>query len=383
MKFNEVIYFDNAATTRKKPNAVYDAFNNYIKEIGTSPGRGSHLLAVEASRCLYKSRKVVSNYFGCPSTNNVIFTKNATEASNLFLRGFLKEGDHVLISPMEHNAIFRPIHRLKEEGRIDYDILPIEIFKDLNANNLDLYIKKNTKLCIFSLASNVTGEILYSSRIIEDLNSRDIKVLLDTAQGAGRVSLNMVDDNIDFLIFTGHKDLYGLPGIGGLCSLKELDIEPLVQGGTGVHSETFTNPDIVPEKYEAGTLNMPSIWSLKAGIEYIEKNKKEIIDKEKELYLICLEELKKLPNIILYGNGNVDKNLPIISFNVDGIDCQKVSYYLSENNICVRSGHHCNILAHTNLGTKNTGVVRISLDYHNLFEEIEKFINVIKKLIKG
>ncbi|WP_077369758.1 aminotransferase class V-fold PLP-dependent enzyme [Anaerosalibacter sp. Marseille-P3206] len=381
MKFNEIIYFDNAATTRKKPEIVHNAFESYIREIGTSPGRGSHLLAIEASRCLYQSRKVVSNYFGCPSTN-VIFTKNATEASNLFLRGFLEKDDHVLISPMEHNAIFRPLHKLKEEGRIEYGILPMEAFRSLDKDDLDLYIRENTKLCILSLASNITGEILYSSKLIKYLKSRDIKVLLDTAQGAGRVNLNMIDDNIDFLIFTGHKDLYGLPGTGGLCSLKELDIEPLIQGGTGVHSETFTNPNIIPEKYEAGTLNMPSIWSLKSGIKYVEENKEEILDKERNLYSTCLEELKTLPRIIVYGNNDLEKNLSIISFNVDGMDCQEVSYYLSENNICVRSGHHCNILGHTYLGTENTGVVRASLDYYNSLEEVEKFIYVIKKMIK-
>ena len=284
---------------------------------------------------------------------------------------------------MEHNAIFRPIHSLKKEGRIDYDIIPLEVFRDLKTDVLVMYVKESTKLCIITLASNITGEILLSSEINKYLKSRDIKVLLDTAQGAGRVKLSMVNDNIDYLIFTAHKDLYGMPGIGGLCSLEKLDIEPLLQGGTGVHSEEFINPDIVPEKYEAGTINMPSIWSLKTGIEYIEENMEEIIEKERKLYTICLEGLKKLKNVIIYGGEKIDKYLSIISFNIDGVDCQEVSRQLSENNICVRSGHHCNILGHINIGTKDIGTVRVSLDYHNSIQELEKFIDIIKKISKG
>lgn len=382
MTYNNVIYFDNAATTRKKPESVYEAFNYFVREIGASPGRGSHILAIEASRALYQSRKAIADYFGCPDAKNTVFTKNATEASNLFLRGFLKKDDHVLISSFEHNAILRPVHKLMEEGIISYDILPLDDNGDLNEENIVQFIKPNTKLCVITLASNVTGKKLFDVKLNKFLHSKKIKVLLDTAQGAGRTNINMMRDEIDFLIFTGHKDLYGFPGTGGLCSLNTLHMDPLIQGGTGVHAETFTNPDIFPERFEAGTLNMPSIWSLKAGVEFVLNNREIIIEKEKMLYKNLLKELKSIPRIVYYGNNSIDNSLPIISFNVEGMNCQEVSFHLSESNICVRSGMHCSILAHKNLNTENIGTVRVSLDYYNSQNEVDKFIDAIKKLVE-
>ena len=250
-----MIYFDNAATSRTKPEVVYDAFNHYIRDIAVSPGRGSYSLGITASRMLYQSRKTVSDFFGSSAPENVVFTKNSTEAINLFFNGFLKKGDHVLISCYEHNAVLRPLHSLKQDGVIDYTILPEYALYDDDCD-LKEFVKSNTKLAAITLASNLTGQIVFSSSLAERLKSYGLTVFVDASQGAGKKLLDMSCDSIDVLAFTGHKDLMGLPGVGGLCSVNDLRITPLIQGGTGIYGDSYVNPQAFPEAYEAGTLNM-------------------------------------------------------------------------------------------------------------------------------
>lgn len=377
------IYFDNAATTRVKPEGVYQAFAHYISEIGVSPGRGSHPLAIEASRMLYQVRKTVAGFFDCPQSSHVIFTKNATEAANLFFRGYLQIGDHVLVSSHEHNAVLRPIEQLKREKRISYSIFPVPNCGVWDFEKLHNLVTPQTRVLALTLASNLTGEIFFSPELISFLKKHQIKLLLDASQGAGRLRPKMIDCGIDFLIFTGHKDLYGLPGTGGLCCLQVPEFDPLLQGGTGGDSATWINPDIIPEKYEAGTVNMPALWSLKAGCEYVEKHKREIEEKEKELYLYLCDGLRKIPGLILYGKTHDVINLPIILFNIDSRDCQEVATVLNKAGICSRSGLHCNILGHIDLGTHESGAIRVSLDYNNSPNEIDAFLRVIERIAKG
>ena len=292
-----MIYFDNAATSRKKPEEVYEAFNYYIREVGTSPGRGSHSLAIQASRMLYQSRKTVSSFFGGVNPNNVVFTKNSTEAINLFFDGFLKKGDHVLISPYEHNAVLRPLHRLKEKGVIDYTVLPEDVLYS-NRHSINKYIKSDTCLLAFTLASNLTGQIVFSSELAQRAHNEGLKVFVDASQGAGKKLLNMQRDAVDFLAFTGHKDLLALPGVGGLVGMSDLQIEPLIQGGTGIHGESYVNPDAYPDSYEAGTLNMPAIWALKNALDYIDTNIDKITKNESELLDTIINELKRIQKLL-------------------------------------------------------------------------------------
>ena len=212
-----MIYFDNAATTRVKPKEVLEAFNYYVTEIGTSPGRGSYSLGVQASRMLYQSRKTVAKFFGVGNPENVVFTKNSTEGINFFFNGFLQKGDHVIISPYEHNAVLRPLHNLKERGIIDYSVLPEEVIYDAE-HQLEKYIQDNTKLLAITLASNLTGQLVFNTQISQIANKRNIKMFVDASQGAGKKLLDMQRDGIDVLAFTGHKDLMALPGVGGVCS---------------------------------------------------------------------------------------------------------------------------------------------------------------------
>lgn len=372
-----MIYFDNAATTRYKPESVYEAFNYYVREIGTSPGRGSYSLAIQASRMLFFSRKTVARYFGISDPSNVVFTKNSTEAINLFLRGFLQYGDHVLISPFEHNAVLRPLHTMKEEGIIDYTVLPESVVYNPKEKLLE-YVLPNTKLLAVTLASNLTGQLVYSHDLAAEAHRMDIKVFLDSSQGAGKYRLNMVQDDIDVLAFTGHKDLMALPGVGGLVSVLPMHFRPLIQGGTGIHGESYSNPKIYPDSYESGTLNMPAIWALKAAIEFIEENFNEIHKKEKYLTAYAIEQLLLLNNVTLY---NADRErVSTLCFNVNGMKSSDVVRELDKAAICVRGGIHCAILAHETLGTVQTGAIRVSLNYRNSIEEIDEFIDVIKRM---
>lgn len=369
-----MIYFDNAATTRTKPKEVIEAFNYYITEIGTSPGRGSYSLGIQASRMLYQSRKTVAKFFGISKPDNVVFTKNSTEGINFYFNGFLKKGDHVLISPYEHNAVLRPLHSLKEKGIIDYTVLPEEAIYDADYH-LEKYIRSNTSLIAITLASNLTGQIVFNTQISRIANNHNIKMFVDASQGAGKKLINMQRDGIDVLAFTGHKDLMALPGVGGICSRVMLNIPPLIQGGTGIHGDEYTNPQAYPDAYEAGTLNMPAIWGLKVAIENIDKNVERIVQYESDLMNSLIKELQKDKDIILYNTER--PRVPTICFNVQGVASNDVVAYLDKHGVCVRGGIHCAILAHEHIGTVKTGAVRVSLNSYNTLEEIEEFIEII------
>lgn len=369
-----MIYFDNAATSRVKPEAVYDAFHYYVREIGTSPGRGSYGLAVQASRMLYQARKTVAAFFGAADASNVVFTKNSTEAINLFLNGFLAEHDHVLISPFEHNAVLRPLHSLKERGIIDYSVLPESVLYS-GGPKLDPYVTPNTKLLLLTLASNLTGQLVFSRRLADEAHRHNLSVFVDASQGGGKRLLNMEADGIDMLAFTGHKDLLAMPGVGGLVTVKELRIPPLIQGGTGIHGESYTNPEAYPDSYEAGTLNMPAIWSLKSSVEYITEHLDEIREREKILLDRLTAGLNGLEKVVLYRPER--RRVPTLCFNVTGVASSDVVKYLDGHGICARGGIHCAILAHETLGTVATGAVRVSVNFFNTVEEVDEFIRVM------
>ena len=372
-----MIYFDNAATSRPKPKEVLDAFNYYVTDVGTSPGRGSYELAIQASRMLYQSRKTLSSFFGAKEPSNVVFTKNSTEAINLFLNGFLEKGDHVLISPYEHNAVLRPIQTLKNKGVIDYTVLPSDVFD--YPQTIVSSIRPNTKLLISTLASNLTGQLVFNKDMTTIAHNHNIKVLVDSSQGAGKKLINMTRDSIDFLAFTGHKDLLGLPGTGGLISKDELEITPLIQGGTGIYGDSYINPEAYPDSYEAGTINMPAIWALKNAIDYIENNFDSLSNQENTILNRVLDELDSIDRVIIYNR--TAKRVPTFCFNIAGISSSTVVESLNAKGICVRGGIHCAIKAHETIGTVKTGAVRVSVNGFNTIDEADAFIKAIKELL--
>lgn len=372
-----MIYFDNAATTKYKPEEVYDAVGYYLREVGVSPGRGSYSIGIDASRMLYKTRCIVGKYFGMSRPDQVVFTKNSTEAMNLFFNGYLRQGDHVVISCYEHNAVLRPIQHLKDLGIIDYSIVQRD---DLALPAEEIYAKyanANTRLLAMTLASNLTGRIVFREDLYRLFKEKGVTTFIDSSQGAGKMPLNMKEQSIDFLAFTGHKDLLAVPGVGGLCCESKEKFSPLIQGGTGIHGESYTNPDIFPEGYEAGTLNMPAIWSLHASVDYINQHSEEMRNHEHALTEYLLGRLQQQDNVILY-DADVSR-VSTCSINVRGMASDKLVAFLDRNGICVRGGIHCAILAHEAIGTVSTGTVRISLSYKNTKEEVDELIDVLRK----
>ena len=373
-----MIYFDNAATTKYKPDRVYEAVNYYLREIGTSPGRGSYQLGIQASRMLYQARTSVGKYFGMTDPDRVIFTKNSTEAINLCFRGLLHHGDHVIISCYEHNAVLRPLETLKREGIVEYTIVQRDDLQ-LPADELFAkYAKPNTRMLAMTLASNLTGRIVYRKDVYKCFKEKGILTFLDSSQGAGKLRPQMFAGDIDFLAFTGHKDLLAIPGVGGLCCQSQEHLKPLIQGGTGIHGECFVNPDIFPEGYEAGTLNMPAIWSLHESIAFLKDHQEANNKAESKLTDYLMSRLKELDNVYLYDLEA--KRVGTCCFNVKGVPSDKVVAALDRCGICVRGGIHCAILAHEALGTVQTGAVRASLSYNNTIEEVDTFIHTISEM---
>lgn len=372
-----MIYLDNAATTRIKPDCVYKAYEYYLREIAVSPGRGSYTLGIKASRMLYEARCTVAKYFGI-SEPNVIFTKNSTEAINLFLNGFLSQGDHVLISCYEHNAVLRPLQTLKNKGIIDFTIISRN---DLELDPVALYNKYariNTKLYVSTLASNLTGRVVYNADRIEYIKEKGIATFVDASQGAAKVRLNLDGSKVDYIAFTAHKDLLGLPGVGGLVCKDIPNWAPLIQGGTGILGDNYINPSVFPEGYEAGTLNMPAIWAFKVAIDWLIDNHERLSKEERILTNYFIKELRKIPNIILY-DSQFDR-VGVVGLNIEGVKSNELVEYLDENDICVRGGIHCAILAHEALSTKETGMVRFSLSWSTTREEIDEVLSIIKKV---
>lgn len=372
-----MIYFDNAATTRNKPQEVLDAFEYYITEIGVSPGRGSYSLGIEASRMLYKARMSTAQYFGL-SDPNVVFSKNSTEAINMFLFGFLKKGDHVVISSYEHNAVLRPLEKLRQLGIVDYSVVSRDDLELSGTDFIAKYYKDNTVLLAMTLASNLTGRIIFNPEIYEYTKKEGICTFVDASQGAGKIRIDMMRDSVDYLVFTGHKDLKALPGVGGLCSVKELEFDPLIQGGTGIRGHERMNPRVFPEGYEAGTLNMPAIWAFKAAIECTEKSFDKNKKIEIELSNYLTNRLRELDNVILYDDEY--ERVDTIGFNIKGFSSNEIVQILDKNSICARGGIHCAILAHEALQTVKTGMVRVSLCETNTMKEIDMLIDVVRTI---
>lgn len=372
-----MIYLDNAATTKYKPDKIYEAFMYYLRDIGVSPGRGSYSLGIEASRMLYQSRKTVGTYFGLKVPTNVVFTKNSTEAINLFFNGFLNKGDHVLITCYEHNAVLRPLHTLKEAGVIDYTVISREDIDMDGSDILRKYGRDNTKLIASTLASNLTGRIVFNENLYKTAKEANIATFMDASQGAGKIRIKMQEQAIDYLAFTGHKDLMGLPGVGGLCCKVKHTIRPLIQGGTGLFGDSYINPSSFPEGLEAGTLNMPAIWALKEAVDYCEEQFSTLHEKEEVLLSKLMAELQEVPGIEIYDKDA--ERVSTLGFNIEDIPSDKVVQYLDQNGIAVRGGIHCAILAHEALGTVKRGVVRVSLSPFNKEEEIKDFIRIIRK----
>ena len=373
------IYLDNAATSFPKPEAVYRAVSDTLQKYGSSPGRGGHKMSMQTDRLIFDVRERIATFFNIPNSSNVIFTFNVTMGINLVLKGFLKAGDHVLTSSMEHNAVMRPLKRLEKEG-ISKTVVKCSNEGFLNPKDIEKEIKPNTKLIVITHASNVVGTILPIREVGEIARKNGIAFFVDAAQSAGLLPIDVQRDNIDMLGCTGHKSLFGPQGTGFLYIKDGLDVKPLIEGGTGSNSESDEMPDFMPDKFQGGTLNTPGIAGLGAGLEFIQKEGlKNIRAKELHLTTEIMNGLKNIKGVKLYGSLNPLDRVAVVSFNIEGKDPSEVGNILNEKyNIMSRVGLHCAPNAHRTIGTFPEGTVRVSVGYFNTEGDIDKLIKAVK-----
>jgi len=382
----ELVYLDNSATSWPKPQGVVEAIRKAIEKYGANPGRSGHKLAIEAARIIYQTREALAELFGLEDPERIILTKNVTEALNLVLYGFLKPGDHVITSSMEHNSVMRPLRDLEKKG-VEVTQIRASEKGEIDPRDLLKSIRKNTKLVVLVHISNVTGTVMPVEEILKITKDHGIPLLLDAAQSAGTIPINLRELPVDLLAFTGHKGLFGPQGTGGLVinteGLEE-KIEPLMRGGTGSKSEEEEQPEFLPDKYESGTPNTPGIAGLGEGVRFILKEGiNRIMEKKEKLTLKLLEGLKEIKGVKLYGSLDPKKQIGIVSFNVEGKSPSEVSYLLDEKyNILSRPGLHCAPSAHKTIGTFPFGTVRLSVGYFNTEEEIEYTLRAIKDLAR-
>lgn len=377
------IYLDNSATSWPKPPSVVDAISNYLNNYGGSPGRSGHHFTLKAATEVFETRELLASLFNAPSSDRVIFTANATQAINTTLFGLLKHGDHVIISHMEHNSVVRPLRNLEQNGTIELTIVDCDEEGFINLETLNNSFKSNTKLVVTIHGSNVTGTIQPIRQIGEICKSKDVLYMVDAAQSAGILPIDIQKDNIDILAFTGHKELYGPSGIGGLCIKNDLQIKSLLHGGTGSKSESETHPIFYPDRLEAGTLNTVGIVGLKAGIQYIlDHGMNNILEKQVKLTESFLSGIRDLDGVIIYGPNKNKEKLPIVSLNILDKMPSDVAFILDNDfGIMTRAGLHCSPLAHKTIGTFPHGTVRFSMGSFTTQEEIEYTIDKIKQLL--
>ncbi len=376
------VYFDNAATSYPKPPSVYEAINFTLQHVGANPGRGEHSLSQSANRIIFKARETIAEFFNIPNSRNIVFTSNGTEAINLALKGFLKPGDHGIISSMEHNSVVRPLNSLKNDG-VNVTIVQCDKEGKLNPDYVFKEIKKNTRLIVLTHASNVTGTILPVEEIGEIAAKKGIPLLVDAAQTAGTIPIDVVRNNISLLACPGHKSLLGPQGTGFLYICEGFNLKPLIEGGTGSNSELSEQPDFLPDRFQSGTLNTPGIAGLKAGIEFINKKSIQTIKEHEDmLSKTFINKLKEINRVRIYGPLSIKEKTAVVSFNIKGKDSADIATALDEKyQIMVRVGLHCSPHAHKTIGTFPDGTIRVSFSIFNTVHEIDYFIDSLKVIL--
>ena len=376
------IYLDNAATSFPKPKEVATAVYDFMVNNGTSSGRGSYKKAMQSDYIVYECRKLIGKLFNFDNPKKVVFTSNVTDSLNIAMRGILKENDHVITSSLEHNAVWRCLKTLERDINIKIDT--VECSKDgiTNPQDIKKYIKKDTALIVFTQASNVLGTIQPIREIGAIARDHNIPFLVDSAQSAGAMKIDVKEDNIDILAFTGHKSLLGPMGTGGLIINTDIDIKPLKAGGTGGDSAYEYQPDYYPNHLETGTSNVSGIAGLREAIKFLNKEGIENIhNKEKELTKYALEKLETVKDIEIYGPKDCEKMLSVISFNIKDKRPEDVGSILDQKyDIMLRAGLHCAPTAHSVIGTKERGTLRIGLGYFNKKEDIDKLVEALNNL---
>ncbi|WP_314358474.1 aminotransferase class V-fold PLP-dependent enzyme [uncultured Veillonella sp.] len=380
------IYLDNASTTFPKAPNVASAMADYITNCGININRGSYSLAYDVEDTIYTTRQQLNTLFNGHDPSHVVFTQNVTMSLNMIIKGLLKAGDHVLVSSMEHNAVMRPLTQLLDEG-ITFDTIPCDSTGSIQMDSIEPLIRPNTVALIINHASNVCGTIQPLKSIGPICKAHNLQFIVDAAQTAGVIPIDVKACHIDALCFTGHKGLLGPQGIGGIILTKEMaqTLTPLIAGGTGSFSHLETMPTHMPDAFEAGTLNLPGIIGLNEGLDYIESQGMENIhNHELVLTQSFLEGLQSIDGINIVGKQNIQDRTAVVSITIDGMDPANIAYELeSTYHIMTRVGLHCAPRAHQTLGTYPEGTVRFSFGYANTHKDVESALSALHRIVKN
>ena len=382
----DYIYLDNASTTFPKAPNVANAMANYITNYGININRGSYALAYDVEDIIYTTRQRLNTLFNGHDPSHVIFTQNVTMSLNMVIKGLLKAGDHVLVSSMEHNAVMRPLTQLLDQG-ITFDIIPCDKTGSIQLEIIEALIHPNTVAMIINHASNVCGPIQPIESIGAFCKNHNLQFIVDAAQTAGVIPIDVKACHIDALCFTGHKGLLGPQGIGGIILTKEMakTLTPLIAGGTGSFSHLETMPTHMPDAFEAGTLNLPGIIGLNEGLSYIESiGMENIHNHELALTKDFLEGLRSTTGVNIIGKQDIPDRTAVVSITIEGIDAATIAYELeSTYHIMTRVGLHCAPRAHQTLGTYPEGTVRVSFGYANTHKDVESALSALHRIVKN
>ncbi len=373
-----MIYFDNAASSYPKPESVAAAVAFWLRKNGANPGRSGHRLSLEAGELVYDTRKMICDIFGADEPECVAFVPNATYGLNMLIQGLLHSGDHAVTTDLEHNSVLRPLKLLSERG-VEFDVAKVDLYNDnRTVQNILDKIKENTKLIVCTQCSNVCGKVMPLRQISGALPD-SVRLVVDGAQGAGIVPINLKRDGIDYYCAPSHKGIMGPQGCGFVVVLNDAPM-PLIVGGTGSESFSLSQPDYLPDLLESGTLPTPVISGMKEGLKFIKNvGIEKIFAKKISLVRRMYAELDSVEGVIKYIDPEKSLFAGVACFNIEGSHSDSVAAYLAENGVCVRSGIHCAPLFHRKMGTEKIGMVRASFGYYNTINDINSFIKILKK----
>jgi cysteine desulfurase family protein len=366
------VYLDNAATSWPKPEAVYQAVDHFMRQVGATPGRGGHWREEEASRIADEARAALARLFHAPDPKGVIFTMNATQAINMALKGLLQPGNHVVTSSIEHNAMWRPLKALEQRG-VDVTAVPCAPDGALNPADVEASLRPNTRLVAMLHGSNVLGTLLPIAEVGQIAHRHGVPFLVDAAQTAGAYPIDVQAIHADLLAFAGHKGPYGPHGTGGLVVRPGIALETWVEGGSGTESDLETMPAALPSRLEAGTHNAAGIAGLLAGARFVlEQGVEQIRAHEVEMAELLIRSLQRLPGLTILGPRDPAQRTAVVSVTIEGCFPDQLATVLDKVfNVATRAGLHCAPQAHRVAGTLEYGALRFSPGYFTTADEIQ------------
>ncbi|WPP41398.1 aminotransferase class V-fold PLP-dependent enzyme [Paenibacillus hunanensis] len=377
---DDIIYLDHAATSWPKPPAVLEAVQHALLHESANPGRGSHRMAVQASRTLLKARQQLARLLNVRNPVDIAFTANTTVALNMAIFGYVRPGDHVIATMTEHNSVWRPLEALKRSTGIQVTYIPVDAYGQLDLHEVEQAFTAQTRLLICNHSSNLLGSILPAAELAQLAHRHGARILLDIAQSAGHIPVKLQEWEIDMAAFPGHKGLLGPQGTGGLYIAPELDLSPWLYGGTGSQSEEADQPSVRPDRYEPGTPNTPGIAGLAAGVQYVlDQGIESIAAHEQQLVARLWDGLSSIKGLRVLGPAADEPRTGIVSFVMDQQDPAQIAFQLDRQyGIAVRAGMHCTPLAHRMAGTLATGAVRASVGYGTTEQHVDQLLEAVQ-----